>query len=149
MRASSMRRSLVHVERFVYFGERVEVYGIIHLFIQPAHHVGKSALLLLRPEVKRLRHGSALQNARHHIAVVNFLGAHGTDILALLGFGTDEPLMRQHEQRLADGRAADVEFFRYLRLAHGLTGLECPGTDEIADVCGGLYTIGFFFELHG
>ena len=56
--------------------------------------------------------------------------------------------MRQHKKRLAYGRTADVELFRYLRLAYGLTGLKLSRTDKTAYIFGGLDTVGFFFKLH-
>ncbi len=45
----------------------------------------------------------------------------------------DEPLGLEHQQRLADGRAADAELARELLLLQPLPGLEPPVDDRLAD----------------
>ena len=96
--------------------------GIVHLIVETTNHFGKGVTLLVRPRWQRVRHGRAFKNACHNVTVVNFLGAHGTNIFSLLGFGADESLMRQHKQGFAYGRAADVELFRYLSSLTGWPG---------------------------
>ena len=101
------------MEGFVYLGERIEGNSVVHLLVEPAHHIAEGGFFLLRPEMYGLGHTRTFKDTGHSVTVVNFLRAHGADKFTPLRFRTDKPLLGKEQESLTDGGAADIELFRY------------------------------------